>query len=63
MPSRQYAITQEAVAAERSRVGDDLSKVDVAREIALDTVELRDVGRLDGGSTASHGGAIYRDTT
>jgi len=45
--TRAYAITAAAVAAERKRVNDDLDKVDVARVIALDTVELRPVGPRD----------------
>lgn len=44
---RQYAITAESVAAERERVGGDLSKVDVARVVTLDSIELRDVGAKD----------------
>ena len=47
METRQYSITQEAIAAERARVNDDLSKVDIARVIALDTIKLRDVGSKD----------------
>ena len=34
--SRAYAITAEAIAAERARVDDDLDRVDIARVIALD---------------------------
>ena len=45
--TRAYSITAEAVAAERARVNDDLERVDVARVIALDTVELRPVGPRD----------------
>jgi NADPH:quinone reductase-like Zn-dependent oxidoreductase len=44
---RAYSITAEAIAAERKRVGDDLSKVDIARVIQLDQNELRPVGRGD----------------
>jgi len=47
METRQYSITQEAIAAERARVNDDLSKIDIARVIALDTIKLRDVGSKD----------------
>ena len=45
--TRAYSITADAVAAERARVNDDLERVDVARVIALDTVELRPVGPRD----------------
>ena len=45
--TRAYSITAQAVAAERARVNDDLEQVDVARVIALDTVELRPVGPRD----------------
>ncbi len=45
--TRAFSITAQAVAAERARVGDDLERVDVARVIALDTVELRPVGPRD----------------
>jgi NADPH:quinone reductase-like Zn-dependent oxidoreductase len=45
--TRAYAITSDAIAAERQRVGDDLSKVDVSRVIALDTLELPEVGPSD----------------
>jgi len=44
---RAYVITADAVAAERKRVNDDLSKVDVARVIALENVELPAVGPTD----------------
>jgi NADPH:quinone reductase-like Zn-dependent oxidoreductase len=44
---RAYSISADAIAAERKRVGDDLSKVDIARVIKLDTNELRPVGRGD----------------
>ena len=44
---RAYSITADAIAAERKRVGDDLSKVDVSRVIGLDDLELRDVGPRD----------------
>lgn len=45
--TRAFAITAAAVAAERKRVHDDLDKVDIARVIALDTVDLRPVGPRD----------------
>jgi NADPH:quinone reductase-like Zn-dependent oxidoreductase len=47
MPTRQYAITREAIAAENERVKGDLSQVDVSKVIALDTIELRDVAAND----------------
>jgi NADPH:quinone reductase-like Zn-dependent oxidoreductase len=47
MPTRQYAITREAIQAENERAKGDLSKVDVSKVIALDTIELRDVGPKD----------------
>lgn len=37
---RAYAITAEAIATERARVDDDLSRVDIASIIALEEVEL-----------------------
>jgi len=42
-----YAITAEAIAAERKRVNDDLEKVDVSRIIALDELKLPDLGPRD----------------
>ena len=45
--TRAYSISVEAIAAERKRVNDDLSKVDVSRIIALDELELRKLGRTD----------------
>jgi crotonyl-CoA carboxylase/reductase len=45
--TRAYSITAQAVAAERARVDDDLDRVDVARVLALDTLELRPVGPRD----------------
>ena len=45
--TRAYAITSEAVAKERERAGGDLSKVDVSRVIALDTLELPELGARD----------------
>ena len=48
MPSvAAYSISASAVVAEKARVGGDPSKVDVARVLALDTVELRPVGAND----------------
>ena len=41
--SRAYAITTEAIAAERARVDDDLDRVDVGSIIALDEIEVADV--------------------
>lgn len=44
---RAYAITADAIATERARVNDDLSKMDITNVIALDTLELQDVGPTD----------------
>jgi crotonyl-CoA carboxylase/reductase len=44
---KAYAITAEAIAAERKRVDDDLTKFDASRVIALDQVELRPLGPRD----------------
>src|SRR5687767_5334251 len=44
---RAYAITAEAVAREKERVGGDVDKMDVANVIELDKLELRDVGPKD----------------
>jgi NADPH:quinone reductase-like Zn-dependent oxidoreductase len=44
---RSYAIKAEAIAKETERVGGDLEKFDVSRVIALDDLELRDVGPRD----------------
>lgn len=44
---RAYSITSDAVGAERQRVNDDLSQVDIARVISMDDVELRPVGPGD----------------
>jgi NADPH:quinone reductase-like Zn-dependent oxidoreductase len=44
---RAYSISVEAIAAERERVDNDLSKVDVSRVIAMDELELRPMGRTD----------------
>jgi NADPH:quinone reductase-like Zn-dependent oxidoreductase len=47
MSTQQYSITAEAIATERARVNDDLSKVDVANVISLDSIDLRDTGPQD----------------
>jgi len=44
---RAYSITSEAVAKERERVGGDPKDMDVSRVIALDELELREVGPTD----------------
>lgn len=44
---RAFSISTAAIAAERERVGNDLSKVDVSRVIALDDLELREMGPRD----------------
>jgi crotonyl-CoA carboxylase/reductase len=44
---RAYAITADAVARERERVGGDVGKMDVANVIALDKLELREMGPGD----------------
>ncbi|GIW42640.1 MAG: hypothetical protein KatS3mg076_3217 [Candidatus Binatia bacterium] len=44
---RAYSITAEAIAAERRRVQDDLSKFDPANVIRLDELELPPLGRHD----------------
>ncbi len=44
---RAYAITAEAIAAERKRVNDDLDQFDASRVIALDTSVLRPLGPGD----------------
>ncbi len=45
--TRAYSISAEAVAAERARVNEDLAQVDVSRVIALDDLELREMGPTD----------------
>jgi len=45
--SESYAITAEAIQAERKRVDDDLDRFDAANVIALDELELRPVGPRD----------------
>jgi NADPH:quinone reductase-like Zn-dependent oxidoreductase len=47
MMPRAYSISAEDIAAERRRVGDDLSKFDIARVIALDEMTLRPMGPRD----------------
>jgi NADPH:quinone reductase-like Zn-dependent oxidoreductase len=44
---RAYAITAEAIAAERQRVGGDLSKVDISRVIRPDELKLPEMGPSD----------------
>jgi NADPH:quinone reductase-like Zn-dependent oxidoreductase len=44
---RAYAITSEAVARERERVGGDLEKMDISKVIELDKLELPDLGAND----------------
>ncbi len=44
---RAYAITAEAIAAERRRVDNDLTKFDASRVIRLDELTLRPMGRRD----------------
>ena len=44
---RAYAITAEAIAAERKRVNDDLDQFDASRVIVLDQLELRPLGPRD----------------
>jgi NADPH:quinone reductase-like Zn-dependent oxidoreductase len=45
--TRAYSISAEAVAAERERVDQDLSQVDVSRVVQLDTLELPNLGTTD----------------
>jgi NADPH:quinone reductase-like Zn-dependent oxidoreductase len=44
---RAYSISADAIAAERDRVGGNPSDMDVSKVVALDTLELRDVGPTD----------------
>jgi len=46
-PVRAYSISAEHIAAEKERVGGDLSSFDVARVIRLDTLDLAPVGPRD----------------
>ncbi len=45
--TRAYSITTEAIAEQRTRVGDDLGQVDISRVIRLDTLELAELGPRD----------------
>jgi NADPH:quinone reductase-like Zn-dependent oxidoreductase len=45
--TRAYAITADAIAAEHARVGGDPKQVDIARVIALDELQLPEVGPRD----------------
>jgi hypothetical protein len=44
---RAYSISADAIAAERKRVGDDLSQFDISRVIRLDELALRPMGPRD----------------
>ena len=44
---RAFSISVEAIAAERKRINDDLSQMDIARVIALDSIDLPDPGPTD----------------
>src|SRR2546430_17014641 len=44
---RAYAITSEAVARERERVGGDPENMDISKVIELDKLELPDLGPSD----------------
>jgi NADPH:quinone reductase-like Zn-dependent oxidoreductase len=44
---KAFAITADAIAAERARVGDDLDRFDISRVIQLDELALREVGPRD----------------
>ncbi len=44
---RAYCISAEAIAAERARVGDDLSKFEISRVIRLEALELPSLGPAD----------------
>ena len=44
---RAYSISADAIAAERGRVNDDLDQVDISRIVALDELELREMGPED----------------
>src|SRR5512134_1214444 len=44
---RAYAITAAAIAAERTRVDNDLNKFDASRVIRLDELKLRPMGPRD----------------
>jgi crotonyl-CoA carboxylase/reductase len=47
MAVRAFSITADAVAAERKRVNDDLSQVDISRVVRMDELELREMGPGD----------------
>ncbi|MEN8376988.1 MAG: hypothetical protein ABFS34_16310, partial [Gemmatimonadota bacterium] len=48
MPSvAAYSISADAIAREKERVGGDLGKFDVANVVALDTLELPELGATD----------------
>jgi NADPH:quinone reductase-like Zn-dependent oxidoreductase len=44
---KAYSITSEAIAAERARIGDDLSQFDAVRVMRLDELVLRQMGPRD----------------
>jgi crotonyl-CoA carboxylase/reductase len=44
---KAFAITTDAIAAERARVGDDLDNFDISRVIELDDLVLREMGPRD----------------
>jgi NADPH:quinone reductase-like Zn-dependent oxidoreductase len=44
---RAYSISADAIATERRRVGDDLSKFDISRVLRLDELELAELGPKD----------------
>ena len=44
---RAYTITADAIASERGRINNDLSKFDVSRVLKMDTLELRPMDRRD----------------
>ncbi|MDH3519682.1 MAG: zinc-binding dehydrogenase [Myxococcales bacterium] len=44
---RAFSISAAAIAAERQRVGDDLERFEIARVVALDQLQLREVGPRD----------------
>ncbi|HVE93962.1 MAG TPA: zinc-binding dehydrogenase [Acidimicrobiales bacterium] len=44
---RAYSIAADAIANERTRVGDDLDAIDIARIVQLDKLDLPDVGPTD----------------
>jgi hypothetical protein len=44
---RAYAISTQAIDAERQRIAGDLEKFDISRVVQLDEVELRELGPDD----------------